>query len=94
MKTSDEKLLIYFEDEEHIVRRLGAAVVSCWGDLSQNSRERLLARASMIFDDQESDHLEQQIATFISAHAASVRASRVDRARPRRSADRIRKRLD
>jgi hypothetical protein len=30
----------------------------------------------MVFDDQESDRLEQQIATFIAAHAASLRASR------------------
>jgi hypothetical protein len=76
MSSSEDKLLIYFEDEEHIVRRLGAAVVSCWADLSKVARKKLLARASMVFDDQETDHLEQQIAKFISAHAASLRASR------------------
>jgi hypothetical protein len=76
MSNNNEKLLIYFEDEEHIVRRLGAAVVSCWADLSKVARKKLLARASMVFDDQESDQLEQQIATFIAAHAASLRASR------------------
>ena len=76
MSNNDEKLLIYFEDEEHIVRRLGAAVVSCWADLSKVTRKKLLARASMVFDDRETDHFEQQIATFISAHAASLRASR------------------
>jgi hypothetical protein len=73
---SDEKLLIYFDDEEHLVRRLGAALVSCWADLPEDAQRKLLDRASMVFDDHQSDHLEQQIAKFISAHAASLRGLR------------------
>jgi hypothetical protein len=74
--SDDEKLLIYFDDEEHIVRRLGAAVVSCWVDLAEDVQNRLLARAAVVFDDHESDHLEQQIVKFIAAHSASLRVSR------------------
>ena len=64
----DEKLLIYFDDEAHLVRRLGAAVISCWGDLPEDVRLKLVGQAKRVMDDDEPDLVDRQIMRFIKDH--------------------------
>ena len=72
MAREDNKLLIYFDDEAHLVRRLGAAVVACWGDLPDAIRTKLVDQAKRVVDEHESDHIDEQIRTFISDHAGGA----------------------
>jgi len=66
---ADDKLLIYFDDEEHIVRRLGAAVVSCWAELPEEVRAKLIGRSDQVFDEHESDRFDEQVKNFIAEHS-------------------------
>ena len=68
MADDNEKLLIYFEDEEHIVRRLGAAVLACWDQLSDDAREKLIKHAEKVFDDEESERFGEHFEKFLAAH--------------------------
>jgi hypothetical protein len=38
----------YDSDDEHIVRRLGAAVVALWGNLDHATQARLLSQATLM----------------------------------------------
>jgi hypothetical protein len=53
MEDGNRKLVIYFEDEEHIVRRLGAAAISCWDEIPRTIRAKLVERASKVLDADE-----------------------------------------
>jgi len=68
MNDDEEKLLIYFESEEHLVRRLGAAVVSCWSEMPGDMRGKLLERATRVLDEDHSAHLDEQMKRFIADH--------------------------
>lgn len=72
MDGSGEKLLIYFEDEEHIVQRLGAAVISCWEELPRKARAMLVEKAQKVLDGDESDHFDIQLKNFIRQHTGDV----------------------
>jgi len=65
------KFLIYFEDEAHLVRRLGAAVVACWSELPDAIRVKLIEQARHVKDDDESDHIGEQLKRFIADHTGS-----------------------
>ncbi len=71
MNAAGEKLLIYFDDEEHLVRRLGAAVVSCWVELPEAIRVRLVHQAKRVIDAHDSVELDEQIRQFIAEHDGS-----------------------
>lgn len=68
MSNDNEKLLIYFESEEHLVRRLGAAVASCWRELDPRLRRDLVARATRVLDDDADDDLGARIERFLTLH--------------------------
>jgi len=68
MDVSGEKLLVYFQDEEHIVQRLGAAVISCWDELPLSVRSMLVEQAIKVLDGDESDHFDAQLENFIRQH--------------------------
>lgn len=68
MDRGDEKLLVYFQDEQHIVQRLGAAVISCWEELPQPVRAMLVKQAMKVLDGDETDQFEQQLKNFIKQH--------------------------
>src|SRR3954471_24717428 len=53
------------EDEEHVVRRLGKAVVAQWSALPEPVRDRLLQQATCIHDKSLTVQVEQQIEAFI-----------------------------
>lgn len=63
-----EKLLIYFQDEQHIVQRLGAAVISCWEELPQPVRAMLVKQAMKVLDGDETDQFDRQLKNFIRQH--------------------------
>ena len=68
MDRTGEKLLVYFKDEEHIVQRLGAAVISCWDELPAAVRQMLVDKAKRVLDGDESDHFDSQLKNFIRQH--------------------------
>jgi len=70
MDGGKQKLLIYFEDEEHIVRRLGAAVISCWEDIPKPVRAKLVERAMRVLDADETGEFDRQLKSFIKQHTA------------------------
>ncbi len=71
MTNANEKLLIYFDDEEHLVRRLGAAVISCWRELPNTTQDRLIQQAKRVVDVEDSEGLDEQIRRFITDHDES-----------------------
>ena len=70
MDGGKQKLVIYFEDEEHIVRRLGAAVISCWEDIPKPVRAKLVERAMRVLDPGETGEFDRQLKSFIKQHTA------------------------
>ena len=67
---SDQReFLTYEEGEEHIVRRLGAAVVSLWDTFPEESRERIVRTALHVRDKYDTVSLNEQIRMFIREHA-------------------------
>ena len=70
MEGGEKKLLIYFEDEEHIVRRLGAAVISCWDEVPTPIRAKLVERAMRVLDADETGEFDRQLKNFIKQHTA------------------------
>jgi hypothetical protein len=72
MKASNEKLLIYYDDEEHIVRRLGAAVISCWDQLPTPVASMLIERSAKVFDNDESGQFGQQLRAFLKTHTGEL----------------------
>ena len=69
MMSNNDKLLVYFDHEEHLVRRLGAAVISCWAELPADVRYRLFERSIEVCDDHETERLEEQFRLFIAEHS-------------------------
>jgi hypothetical protein len=70
MDGGDQKLVIYFDDEEHIVRRLGAAVISCWDDIPKPVRAKLVERAMRVLDADETGEFDRQLKNFIREHTS------------------------
>lgn len=63
-----ERNLKYSDDEAPIVRRLGAAVVLVWNDLSEEQQNSIVREAVFVFDEKQTVQLEQQIREFIRSH--------------------------
>lgn len=71
MVNENEPRLIYFEGEEPLVRRLGAALVSCWNDIPSETQNKLLDRAMLVLDEDHSDQLSERMKQFVGAHTRS-----------------------
>jgi len=65
MATIKGRFIRYTEDEEHILRRLGGAVVVQWDALPEDIRERLINQATNMSDRYQTVQLRQQIEMFI-----------------------------
>jgi hypothetical protein len=65
---AEERLLIYFEDETDIVRRLGAATVSCWGRLPTAIQTMLIEQSLRVFDEEETPDARRRLEAFIRQH--------------------------
>jgi hypothetical protein len=61
----------YAEDEAHIVRRLGWAVVEQWAVLPDDAREGILTQAAFVHDHYQTVQLKEQIDAFIRKYAES-----------------------
>jgi predicted DNA-binding WGR domain protein len=64
MHTKGE-VLKYNEDEEHIVRRLGAAIVVQWDNIPEETQDLIKSQAINVFDRYHTVQLAQQINVFI-----------------------------
>lgn len=67
-----DKRLIYFENEEFLIRRLGAAVVVCWSELDLSVRDLLLNRAERVLDKPDSDDFAERVQNLISEHGRKL----------------------
>ncbi|RYG31893.1 MAG: hypothetical protein EON93_12175 [Burkholderiales bacterium] len=59
----------YAEDEEHILRRLGGAVVALFDTLPEDIQELLVEQATHMIDRHQTVQLKQQIENFIAKKA-------------------------
>jgi hypothetical protein len=64
-KTSHFK---YSEDEEHILRRLGSALVVLWTDFPEKQQNRIIQQAVFMPDRYQTVQLNEQIRAFIRKH--------------------------
>ena len=60
--------LDYEEADEHILRRLGGAVVVQWANLPDDVRTLLVEQATFMLDRHQTVQLKQQIQAFIRDH--------------------------
>lgn len=58
----------YEPNEEHLVRRLGAALVIQWMSLPTDVQSRLLSQAGLVEDREPTVQLRQQLELFIAKH--------------------------
>lgn len=68
-RMADTTILTYSEDDAHIVRRLGAAVVSLWHNLPEAEQEKILQKSLSVIDVHQTVQLEQQVRAFIRENA-------------------------
>ena len=68
MSNDNQKLLVYFDNEEDLVRRFGAAVVSCWAELDPATQARLLDVARRILDEVDDERLDERMAQLLAGH--------------------------
>jgi hypothetical protein len=61
------------QDEEHILRRLGGAVVVLWDKLPENARSKILAQATQMHDGHQIVELGEQIEGFIERYKPAPR---------------------
>jgi hypothetical protein len=59
------------EEEAHIVRRLGWAVVEQWAALPDDAKERILTQAVFVRDLYQTVQLKEQIDAFMRKYAES-----------------------
>jgi hypothetical protein len=71
MVTIKGRHLKYDPSDEHILRRLGSALVVHWETLNEIQRETLLSQAIMMGDRDETVQLREQINLFIKKHKAT-----------------------
>lgn len=69
----EPRIIPYSEDQEHILRRIGGAVVAQWEALPENVQALILRQAPLIHDRDRSVQLYQQIDAFIQAHQGDMK---------------------
>jgi hypothetical protein len=67
------RVIPYSEDQEHILRRLGGAVVAQWDALPAEAQDIILMQAPLIYDRDECSQVYQQIDAFIQLHQGDMR---------------------
>jgi hypothetical protein len=66
------RVIPYSEDQEHILRRLGGAVVAHWDALPTEVQNLILMQAPLIHDRDDCVQLYQQIDAFIQLHRGDM----------------------
>jgi hypothetical protein len=64
----------YEPGEEHILRRLGGAVVVLWDNLPGDSRNMILSQAMLMLDRDPAVQLGEQIEAFIEKYKPALNA--------------------
>ena len=70
MTDNNDRLVVYFDDEEHLIRRLGAAVVALWSDMPPDLQGRLVAHAKRILDEDEETHFDDRLRQLLQSQDA------------------------
>jgi hypothetical protein len=68
MPTAQGQTIKYTEDDEHVLRRLGGAVIVHWEALSTAMQELLIQQAADMTDRHPMPSGDLQIREFIDAH--------------------------
>ncbi len=63
----------YQPDEEHVLRRLGGAVVILWDRLPADARSMILAQATQMLDREPAVQLGEQIEGFIEKYKPAAK---------------------
>ena len=66
------RIIPYSIEEEHILRRLGGAVIAQWDAFPESVRTLILSQAPLIYDRDHSVQLYHQIDAFIQTHQADM----------------------
>jgi len=68
-----KRVFKYPAEEETYVRRLGAAVLACWGGLDAELKQKLLAEAASAWDREYNvDKLPAKLDAFVKRHPGRV----------------------
>ena len=59
------KSILYDERNEHVLRRLGGAVIVHWDNLPADVQDCLLDQAALMDDRMERDNVKKDIETFL-----------------------------
>ncbi len=62
----------YLSDDEHIVRRLGWAIVKQWQQLPKEAAELIIRQANVVEDRYQTVQLNEQIRAFIEKHTSGA----------------------
>ena len=57
-------------NDDHVIRRLGWAVVRQWAHLPSDVQERILSQAIFVDDEYKTVQLQEQIRIFVREHSA------------------------
>ncbi|MBU6473646.1 MAG: hypothetical protein KGQ94_13410, partial [Alphaproteobacteria bacterium] len=61
-------------EDEHLVRRLGSALLACWGTLSPEQQARIVAEALSVWDrEYHVPALEKKLEAFLRRSPARLR---------------------
>ena len=69
MRDIKPKVPKYEEGDEHLVRRLGSALVAEWHNLTDEQRDRMIEQATHTFDREPTTQLKQQLEAFVRKHS-------------------------
>lgn len=72
------RVIPYSEDQEHILRRLGGAVVIHWESLPDAMRTLLLRQATLMYDRDHGTGVFRQIDSFVEMHRGDMAKGRGD----------------
>ena len=75
MDEISDRRIIYFDDEAHLVRRLGAAMVVLWKDFDSATHEMIIERAERVLDKDEVDEFKNDLMVLIGHHDRALEAA-------------------
>ncbi len=69
MRAAPKKVFKYPSEDEYLVRRLGAGVLSVWSSLEPDLQQRILTEASIAWDREYNvSKLPQKLEAFVKRH--------------------------
>lgn len=72
-RPTQKRVFKYPAEEEVYVRRLGAAVLACWGSVDPELKQKILSEAASAWDrEYNTDKLPAKLEAFIKRHPGRV----------------------